>query len=154
MTPSAQTFTLRYEGEAQEPTLAAKDGGYVLGDTMTCQAGALHIGYGAGYFAVDVHDQAAVASLGGGVGSGQIYGVPVALRGAGRADPLDDLLEQRERPRPDDAGVSRSERRARRAGRHERARRIRRLRSRVEHRADARVDVHRLRARARDQLIS
>jgi hypothetical protein len=96
MTPSAQTFTLRYEGEAQEPTLAAKDGGYVLGDTTICQAGALHIGWGAGYFAVDVHDQAAVAALGGGAGNGQIYGVPVALSGAPGAQILSTIFSSSE----------------------------------------------------------
>ena len=96
LTTSGRAFTLRYEGEAREPSLPAKDGGYVLGDTTICGGGALHIGWGAGYFAVDVHDAAAVAALGGGLDGSQIYGAPVGLSGTAPAQILSTIFSSSE----------------------------------------------------------
>jgi hypothetical protein len=79
--PSGHSFTVRYEGQAREPSLAPNDAGYVLQDQVTCQGGALHLGWGAGYFAIDIRDQAAVATLGAGLDGSMIYGTPVVVSG-------------------------------------------------------------------------
>ncbi|MBX3157726.1 MAG: hypothetical protein KF773_17285 [Deltaproteobacteria bacterium] len=79
--PANRAFVVRYEGQARTPSLAPQAGGYVLGDIVTCGAGALRVGWGAGFFAVDVRDASAVAALGAGLDGSLIYGAPVARSG-------------------------------------------------------------------------
>jgi hypothetical protein len=79
---SGHSFTVRYEGEAREPSLAPNPAGYVLHADVSCQGGALVMGSGAGFFAVDIRDPAAIATLGAGLDGSMIYGTPVAVSGA------------------------------------------------------------------------
>ena len=79
--PSGRSFTVRYEGQAREPSLAANAAGYVLHDIVACDG--MHVGWGAGYFAVDVRDQAAVTALGSGLDGSAIYGTPTARSATG-----------------------------------------------------------------------
>jgi len=81
--PSNKPFVIRYQNYLREPTLAANDSGYVLHDIVTCQQGAARFGSGAGFFAADIRDPAAVAALGTGLDGSLIYGVGLARANSG-----------------------------------------------------------------------
>jgi hypothetical protein len=74
-TPTGHSFTVRYEGSARVPKLAPAPSGYVLYPDVTCNG--LVMGSGAGLFAVDIRDAAAIATLGAGLDGSWIYGTPV-----------------------------------------------------------------------------
>ncbi|MGE5183581.1 MAG: hypothetical protein ACM31C_16025 [Acidobacteriota bacterium] len=74
---SGLAFTVRYQGGAREPSLAASASGYVLYPDVTCAGGAFVMGSGAGFFAVDIRDPGAAATLGAGLDGSLIYGTPV-----------------------------------------------------------------------------
>ena len=78
--PSGNAFIVRYEGQVREPTLAPNSAGYVLHPSVTCDG--LVLGSGAGFFAVDIHDAAAIATLGAGLDGSRIYGTPIARTSA------------------------------------------------------------------------
>ena len=75
LTPMGHDFTIRYEGSARVPKLAPSATGYVLNPDVTCNG--LVMGGGAGFFAIDIRDAAAVATLGAGLDGSLIYGTPV-----------------------------------------------------------------------------
>jgi hypothetical protein len=77
--PSGEPFVVRYLGHVRKPTLAPNPNGYVLHDIVTCTSA--RFGSGAGFFAADIRDAAAVAALGAGTDGSWIYGVPTMQSG-------------------------------------------------------------------------
>jgi hypothetical protein len=75
-------FDVRFEGAVTEPSLAASPNGLVLDRSASCAGGNLVMGSGAGYFAVDIRDQAAIALLGAGLDGSLIYGTAFGETGA------------------------------------------------------------------------
>lgn len=73
-------YTVRYQGQVRVPTLAPEPAGYVLHDIVTCEAGAVRFGSGAGFFAADLN-HAKAAPLAAGLDGSLIYGVGVAKTG-------------------------------------------------------------------------
>lgn len=71
--PSNRPFTIRYVNTLRAPELEPKAEGYVLHDLVTCEGA--RFGSGAGYFATDIREPAAIAALGG---DDLIYGAYVA----------------------------------------------------------------------------
>jgi len=71
--PSDHPFVIRYDGYVRVGQLAPSASGYVLHDEVTCSGA--RIGTGAGFYAADITDPAAVAALSA---SGLYYGVGVA----------------------------------------------------------------------------
>lgn len=78
--PSHHPFVVRYEGYARKPVLAPNDNGYVLHDIVNCNGA--RFGSGAGFFAADIRDSAAIANLGAGLDGSMIYAVPTARSAA------------------------------------------------------------------------
>jgi hypothetical protein len=77
--PSGQPFSVRYINYVRKPTLAQDPNGYVLHDIVNCTNA--RFGSGAGFFAADIRDAAAVAALGAGTNGSWIYGVPTMQSG-------------------------------------------------------------------------
>jgi hypothetical protein len=78
-TGSGHPFVVRYQGYVHKPTLAPDPNGYVLHDIVTCTNA--RFGSGAGFFAADIRDAAAVAALGAGTDGSWIYGAPTMRSG-------------------------------------------------------------------------
>ncbi len=79
--PNRDRFRVAYMDYRAKPPLHQGSGPAVLGATVECASGALRAGWGAGYYAVDIHDQEAADLLTRGYDGSKIYALSLATSG-------------------------------------------------------------------------